>query len=83
MDDIEIIDKYLHGELSEEETKIFEDRLKTDIDLQKELDLSKEINESITDDAVYELRKQLIELNKPKKEKRWLKTMLKCMFCHA
>lgn len=43
LENIELIEKYLRGELSEADKKAFEEQLKTDTNLQKEVELQKEV----------------------------------------
>lgn len=43
LEQIEIIEKYLRGELSEEDKKAFEEKLKTDVKLQKEVAIQRDI----------------------------------------
>ena len=47
LENIEIIEKYLRGELSASDKKAFEDKLKTDVNLQKEVELQREVVEGI------------------------------------
>ena len=47
LENIEIIEKYLRGELTIEERASFEEQLKTDVKLQKEVELQKEIVKGI------------------------------------
>jgi tetratricopeptide (TPR) repeat protein len=56
----EIIDKYLNGELAGEELKAFEDKLKTDRQLQKELKLERELNQIILDEDTIDFRKEVV-----------------------
>jgi cytochrome c-type biogenesis protein CcmH/NrfG len=60
----EIIDKYLNGELVGEELKAFENKLKTDRQLQKELKLERELNQIILDEDTLDFRKEVIGIRK-------------------
>lgn len=59
MNDNNIIEKYLDGQLDGKELEDFKSQLSSDKGLQQELNLRKEINESIEDDEVYYLRQKL------------------------
>ncbi len=56
---LELIEKFHNGELSNEELKKFESELQSNPEFKKEFDLYTEINDSILEDDVIELRKQL------------------------
>ena len=47
LENIEIIEKYLRDELSASDKKAFEEKLKTDTNLQKEVELQREVVEGI------------------------------------
>jgi predicted negative regulator of RcsB-dependent stress response len=50
----EIIDRYLNGELSEEELKDFNKLLESDLQLRRELSLEKDLNKIILETDIYE-----------------------------
>lgn len=56
---IENIENYINSELSSEDTASFEAQLSSNIKLQKEIDLIKNINQALAEDDVMRLRKNL------------------------
>jgi len=56
---LELIEKFHNDELSKEELRKFESELQSNPEFKKEFDLYGEINDSILEDDVIELRKQL------------------------
>ncbi|MCS6974412.1 MAG: hypothetical protein NZM13_08000 [Cyclobacteriaceae bacterium] len=55
----ELLDQYLSGKLSTEEIAAFEEQLKTDVELQKELKFQKEVIEGIRQARIAELKAML------------------------
>ena len=56
---LELIEKFHNGELSNEELKEFESELQSNPEFKREFDLYREINDSILEDDVIELRNRL------------------------
>lgn len=59
----EIIDRYLDGELSDEERATLEIELNTNLELRNELELQKEIKNALGETEIIGLREQLKEIN--------------------
>ena len=64
----ELIDRFLNGELKGQELKDFEERLKTDDLLQKELHLEKELNTVISDEDTLNFREEVIQVRENMKK---------------
>jgi len=58
------IEKYFDGEMSEKELTEFDSEMKSNKQLKAEVDLQKEINDSLNDKQIFELRNNLEEIHK-------------------
>jgi len=59
METTELIERYLEGSLSEEDMLKVDKRAKTDADFRKLIELHREVNESISDDAIHDLHSKI------------------------
>lgn len=63
----EIIGQYLNGELKGAELEAFEEKLKTDTQLQKELKLEQDLDKIILDEDIFDFRKEVVEVRQEMK----------------
>lgn len=61
MDNIELIDNYLAGELNDDESKAFKELCDSNPEIKQEVEFHSEINQSILEDDIQELRALLLK----------------------